>query len=86
MRGGPIPGIVKALEELLADATAGDPVSGMKWTHRSLRTLRKGLKRRGIKASPPTIARLWRDLDFSLRTCRKKKAGTHNKDRDRQLR
>ena len=78
--------MLTALEELLADGTAGDPVSGMKWTHRSLRTLRKGLKRRGFKASPPTIARLLRDRHFSLRTCRKNKAGTRHKDRDRQFR
>jgi len=84
--GGPIPGILTALEELLADGTAGDPSSGMKWTHRSLRTLRKGLLRRGFKASPPTIARLLRDQHYSLRTCRKNKAGTRHKDRDRQFR
>jgi hypothetical protein len=71
---------------LLADVTAGDPSSGMKWTHRSLRALRRGLKRRGFKASPPTIARLLRDRHFSLRTCRKTRAGTHDKDRDRQFR
>jgi Rhodopirellula transposase DDE domain len=71
---------------LLADATAGDPVSGMKWTHRSLRSLAKGLRRRGIKVGRSTIARLLRDLHFSLRTCRKQKAGTRNKDRDRQFR
>lgn len=33
-----------------------------------------------------TVARLLRDLHFSLRTCRKKKAGTRHKDRDRQFR
>jgi hypothetical protein len=71
---------------LLADSTAGDPVSGRKWTHRPLRTLQKGLKRRGFKASPSTIARLMDDRDFSLRTCRKNKAGTRHKDRDRQFR
>ena len=71
---------------MLADATAGDPVSGMKWTHRSLRSLGKGLRRRGIKVGRSTIARLLRHLHFSLRTCRKKKAGTRNKDRDRQFR
>src|SRR5205823_10704980 len=70
-RGGPIPRILKALEELLADPTAGAPISGMKWTHRSLRSLRKGLRRRGIKVADATIARLLRDLRFSLRTCRK---------------
>ena len=71
---------------MLSDSTAGDPVSGRKWTHRSLRMLQKGLKRRGLKASPTTIARLMRDRDFSLRTCRKNKAGTRHKDRDRQFR
>jgi hypothetical protein len=71
---------------LLADGTPGDPASGMKWTHRSLRTLRKGLRRRGFRASPPTIARLLRDRHHSLRTCRKNKAGTRHKDRDRQSR
>ncbi|MBV8318389.1 MAG: hypothetical protein JOZ53_25905 [Planctomycetaceae bacterium] len=65
-----MPGILTALEELLEEATAGHPVSGMKWTHRSLGTLQRALRRRGFKASPPTIARLLRDQDFSLRTCR----------------
>src|SRR5512135_213832 len=84
--GGQLPGILKALEALLADATAGDPASGMKWTHRSLRTLAKGLKRRGIILARSTIARLMRQMRFSLRTCRKLKARTSDKDRDRQFR
>jgi Rhodopirellula transposase DDE domain len=75
-----------ALKELLADVTAGDPVSGMRWTHRSLRSLRKGLKRWEITAARSTISRLLRDLRYSLRTCRKNKAGTRHKDRDRQFR
>ena len=58
----------------------------MKWTHRSLRSLRKGLRRQGITLAPSTIARLLDDLHFSLRTCRKKKAGIRHKDRDRQFR
>ncbi len=75
-----------ALEELLADSTAGDPVSGLKWTHRSLIKLQGALRRRGFKACPATIARLMHERDFSLRTCRKNKAGTRHKDRDRQFR
>jgi hypothetical protein len=77
---------LKALEELLVDSTAGDPVSAMKWTHRSLRTLQKGLRRRGFRLARGTIARLLRRLKFSLKTCRKRKAGTHDKDRDWQFR
>jgi len=75
-----------ALQELVRDTAGGDPISGKRWTHRSLRFLLKGLKRRGITASRPTIARLLRGLRFSLRTCRKSKAGIHDKDRDRQFR
>jgi hypothetical protein len=58
----------------------------MRWTHRSLRALRKGLARRGIKVARATIARLLGHLGFSLRTCRKNKAKVHDKDRDRQFR
>lgn len=78
--------MLTALEELLADSTAGDPVSSVKWTHRSLRSLRKGLRRRGIKLSEKTIARLLAQQDFSLRTNRKRLAGTHDPERDRQFR
>jgi hypothetical protein len=71
---------------LLADDTAGDPVSGVRWTHRSLRALREGLCRHGIKLAHATIARLLRQGKFSLRTNRKRLAGTHDPNRDRQFR
>jgi hypothetical protein len=74
------------LEELLRDATAGDPISGLKWTHRSLRNLCKALRRQGIKLAPTTLARLLADLGFSLRTNRKRLAGIHHPDRDQQFR
>jgi hypothetical protein len=77
---------LKLLEELLQDATAGDPISGLKWTHRSLRKIQKALRRRGVRLSPPTIARLLRRLHFSLRTNRKRVAGIRDLDRDRQFR
>ena len=53
-------GTVHELEELLEDTVAGDPVSGLKWTHRSLRKLRKALRRRGIRLALSTVARLLR--------------------------
>lgn len=78
--------MVRALEQLLQDATAGDPITGLKWTHRSLRKLCRALRRRGLKVSPHTVARLLRQRGFSLRTCRKLRAGIRNPDRDRQFR
>jgi hypothetical protein len=74
------------LAELLKDTVAGDPVSGLKWTHRSLRKLRKALRQRGIRLALSTIARLLRDLGFSLKTCRKQQAGIQDPARDRQFR
>lgn len=71
---------------MLQDATAGDPVSGLKWTHRSLRKIRKALRRHGIKLALATIARLLRRRHFSLRTNRKRVAGIRDLDRDQQFR
>lgn len=75
-----------ALAELLRDATAGDPVTGLRWTHRSLRNLAKALCRRGLPVSANTLARLLRQDGFSLRTCRKRLAKLRDPDRDRQFR
>ena len=77
---------MRALEQLLHDATAGDPITGLRWTHRSLRKLCKALRRQGRKISPHTVARLLRQRHFSLRTCRKQRAGIRHADRDRQFR
>ena len=74
------------MEELLRDATAGDPISGLKWTHRSLRKIQKTLRRCGHNLAPTTIARLLRQRKFSLRTNRKRLAGIRDPDRDEQFR
>jgi hypothetical protein len=43
------------LARLLEDATAGDPSTGLLWTHRSLRKLAKALGRHGIRLAPNTM-------------------------------
>jgi hypothetical protein len=80
------PGVLKVLAALLEDTVAGDPATGLKWTHRSLRKLQKALRRRGLRLALATIARLLRQLGFSLRTCRKRRAGLQDPRRDRQFR
>src|SRR5207253_9040725 len=52
------PALVPALEEAVADATAGDPVSGLRWTHKTTRKLAAALRRQGFLVSHTTIARL----------------------------
>ena len=51
----------------MEDDTAGDPVSGCKWTRRTTAKVAEQLRRAGINVSPNTVARLLKQMDFSLR-------------------
>jgi hypothetical protein len=70
----------------MQDATAGDPMKELKWTHKSLRKLCRTLRRQGFRIGRQTIARLLREQHFLLRTNRKCQAGMHHPDRNRQYR
>jgi len=74
------------LQQVIQDATAGDPISGLRWTHKTTRNVAAQLRRRGFPVSHATIARLLRQLRYSLRTNRKRLAATHDPNRDRQFR
>jgi hypothetical protein len=74
------------LARLLEDTTAGDPITGLLWTHRSLRKLAQALRRQGIRVAKSTLARLLDQAGFSLRTNRKRLAEVHDPHRDRQFR
>jgi hypothetical protein len=77
---------VKALHELLADATAGSPMGGLRWTHKTTRKLARALRRRGFRVGHVTVGRLLRTQRYSLRANRKRLAGKRDPDRDRQFR
>lgn len=77
---------MKALEELLVDATAGDPITGLKWTHKTLRNLSQELQKRGFAIERDTVGRLLLELEYIQRTNRKRLTKTHDPDRDRQMR
>jgi len=77
---------VRALARLLEGATAGDPSTGLLWTHRSLRKMAQALRRQGICVAKSTIARLLHQAGFSLRTNRKRLAEVNDPNRDRQFR
>lgn len=77
---------MKRLQTLIADATAGDPISGLRWTHKSTRKLAAALRQEGFMVSANTVARLLKAQGYSLRTNRKHLARTHEPERDRQFR
>ena len=47
--------------------TAGDPVSGCKWTHKTTEKIASQLARVSIHVSPNTVAKLLKEMNFSLR-------------------
>ena len=74
------------LKELLRDATAGDPMGGLRWTHKTTRKLAVALVRRGVQVGHVTVARLLRAQKYSLRSNRKRLGGKQDPQRDRQFR
>jgi Rhodopirellula transposase DDE domain len=71
---------------LLEDHTGGNPMKVRKFVRRSLRNLRKDLKRCGHRASHTTVGKLLQDEDYSPKANQKRYASTHHRDRDRQFR
>jgi len=61
------PEIIEAIAEIMEYETAGDPVSGCKWTHKTTQKIAQELKRAGIHVSSNTVGRLLKDMNFSLR-------------------
>lgn len=70
----------------MQDATAGDPVKGLKWTRKTSRKLSRELRRRGYKVRPDTVRRLLRQHGYVLGANRKRLNKKCAPDRDRQMR
>ena len=66
--------------------TAGDPVSGLKWTRRTTAKVADQLCALGIDVCPRTVARLLKAMGYSLRVNHKKLAGASHPRRDDQFR
>lgn len=69
----------------MQEATAGDPISGLKWTHKSLKKIAARLTKQGYAISAPTIGRLLRDEDYSLKVNHKRVASKQSAHRDEQF-
>jgi hypothetical protein len=80
------PDIAPALERMLSDEVAGDPMGRQKWVRSSIRNLSKKLKEQGHQAGHGTVARLLRKMGYSLQVNKKKQAGAQHPERDEQFR
>jgi hypothetical protein len=80
------PALVAALEALMGETTAGDPMRVLKWTTQSTRALAVALTRQGHAVSHTSVARLLQSLDYSLRGNTKSLEGKQHPSRDAQFR
>jgi hypothetical protein len=64
--------LIDRIAELMKHETAGDPITGLKWTHKTTAKIAKELQAGGIDVSPRTVARLLDNMGYSLRVNHKK--------------
>ena len=79
------PALLDALKGLLEAATRGDPMSPLLWTSRSLKKLASALHGLGHEVCPNVVAKMLRDLGYSLQSNRKTREGSKHPDRDAQF-
>lgn len=74
------------LEKILGETTAGDPMSSIRWTCKSVRKIAAQLSKSSREISHMTVHRILIDLGYSLQSNRKSLSHESNPDRDRQFR
>jgi len=79
------PTLLSDLRALVADEARGDPESPLLWTAKSVRALAGALREIGHRVSHETVAKLLRQLGYSLQANRKMTEGASHPDRDAQF-
>jgi hypothetical protein len=79
-------GFETALTRIMEENTAGDPMSLLRWTHKSTARIAEELTRQGHAASDETVRRRLRELEYSLQANRKTIEGESPAERDAQFR
>jgi hypothetical protein len=78
------PGFDSALEKIMTENTAGDPMSPLRWTQKSTQAIAKELK--NFEVSGETVRRKLLAMDYSLQSNFKNKEGFSPVNRDEQFR
>ncbi len=79
------PTLLADLKTLVESTTRGDPESPLLWTARSQRNLVAALAAQGHTVSTTIVARLLKDLGYSLQANRKRLEGVQHPDRNAQF-
>ena len=70
----------------MEETTAGDPMSPLKWTSKSTRTIAEQLTRGGHPVSNVTVGRCLAEMGYTLQSNVKTREGPQHPDRDAQFR
>jgi hypothetical protein len=80
------PALQRRLKSIVEETTAGDPMSPLKWTSKSTRTIAEDLARAGHLVSNVTVARCLAEMGYTLQANVKTREGPQHPDRDAQFR
>jgi hypothetical protein len=80
------PAMSRRLKAIVEETTAGDPMSPLKWTAKSTRTIAEELTRLGHPISSVTVGRCLDEMGYTLQANVKSREGSQNPDRDAQFR
>jgi transposase len=80
------PELVAALDRLVDPDSRGDPMTPLRWTSKSLRSLADQLRVQGHQVSPTLVQRLLHEAGYSLQSNTKTLEGSQHPDRDAQFR
>jgi len=78
-------GLAEALDKLVAPESRGDPMTPLRWTSKSLRTLAGELRSQGHQVSATLVQRLLHQSGYSLQGNAKTLEGNQHPDRDAQF-
>ena len=79
-------GLLRRLKCIVEETTAGDPMSPLKWTSKSTRTIADELTRSGHPISSVTVGRCLEDMGYTLQANVKTREGPQHANRDAQFR
>lgn len=79
------PKLQRALERLVESGTRGDPMSPLRWTIKSTRSLARELRRQNFQVGSTKVGELLKDMGYSLQSNRKTIEGRQHPDRNAQF-
>lgn len=79
------PRLIDAIENILEESSAGDPMSKLKWTCKSTRKIVEILSKKNLNVSNVTVMNILKEQGYSLQSNKKMLSGRNHPDRDAQF-